>query len=69
MIAEAGSIEVIYQATLDQIVAIDTWKVETEATKQIGIQVREIQAVIDQATVVRGLNVELQLALECRMEK
>ena len=69
MIAQGGSIDVVYQATLSQIVEIDRWIAEATEAKKSGVKVAEIQAVIDQAVVVRGLNVELQLALECRMEE
>lgn len=67
MIAQAGSLEVLHKAAVDQIAEIDKWIVEAEAAKGAGISVSDIEAAIEEATHVRGLNHELQLAVECRM--
>ncbi len=67
MIAEAGSMEILHKASVDQIIEIDKWIAEAEAAKGSGIRVSDIQAAIDEAIYVRGLNHEVQLAVECRM--
>lgn len=67
MIAEAGSLEILHKAAVDQIAEIDKWIVEAEAAKGSGIRVSDIEAAIAEAIHVRGLNHELQLAVECRM--
>lgn len=67
MISEAGGLDALHKASVDQIVEIDKWIVEAEAAKGGGIRVSDIQAAIDEAIYVRGMNYEVQLAVECRM--